>query len=429
MIGMNNSASLSNFKYLRDLKKENLEKQYSQGLDTSYIAKFSIYSNATILPFKKNSDFNGLGGVVDESNCFIELSAEKFASGKYEFNNVTHRKERVCYCGHMIHQWGHFLMDSISRIWYCLKNDDTVDKYVFFSAEGDSIQLNGNYRNFFELLGIWDKIEIINKPTAFSEVIIPEKGFVGGEYFASNFLEVFDKISENITIDPNWNTYKKIYFTRKAYSKALCSDLGIEMLDNYFEKNGFTLVSPERLSLSEMIYLIRNAEVVASISGSVCHNMLFAKNNQELIILERTILNNDYQIGVNIARELKTTIIDSNIAIYPVEIGFGPFIITYTGKLQEFTEDNHWLAPDEVYTNDKYLIKLFKAYMKQYKRNYQDRWILEEWMIPHINYLREAYKESEERFAEYLQGSKPYKLSQYFSIGFIKYVLRRILKR
>lgn len=222
---------------------------------------------------------------------------------------------------------------------------------------------------------------------------------------------------------------KKIYFTRTKVKKAQKSDLGSEMLDDYFQKNGFEIISPETFSLVELICIIRNADVVASTGGSVCHNMLFAKEGQKLIILERAVLNNDYQIGINIAKKLITTYIDANLAIYSVEIGYGPFIIAFRGQLEKFTKDNNWVFPSSKYTSKRYLDKLYKRYMKQYKRNYSSRWILEDWMIPHIDYLREAYLDSEAFFHDFIYGIRPYRFIQFFQIRYIKNFIKRIIRR
>lgn len=39
-----------------------------------------------------------------------------------------------------------------------------VDKYVFFLDENEEREIRANYREFLELLGIWEHLEIINTP-------------------------------------------------------------------------------------------------------------------------------------------------------------------------------------------------------------------------------------------------------------------------
>lgn len=428
---MTDIDSVLNTRYLRRLRGINLEEQYKKGIDCTRCSEYYSYQNVTILPYSTKGDFYGRGGAINEQGEYIPVSSEKFCTGEYPVADVEKKQETVCYCGHLIYQWGHFLMDSVSRLWYCLDHNDEVDKYIFFVEEGNIKSLSGNYKLFFELLGIWEKIEIIDKPTFYPNVVFPEKGYIGGEVFSTNQIRLFDTIAQ---LAENKNALsdlvsKKIYFTRTKVKKAQKSDLGSEMLDDYFQKNGFEIISPETFSLVELICIIRNADVVASTGGYVCHNMLFAKEGQKLIILERAVLNNDYQIGINIAKKLITTYIDANLAIYSVEIGYGPFIIAFRGQLEKFTKDNNWVFPSSKYTSKRYLDKLYKRYMKQYKRNYSSRWILEDWMIPHIDYLREAYLDSEVVFHDYIYGIRPYRFIQFFEIRYIKSFIKRIIRR
>ena len=209
--------------------------------------------------------------------------------------------------------------------------------------------------------------------------------------------------------------------------KAQKNEFGLDMIDNYYKKNGYEIVSPEKITLSHLIYLIRNAKICASISGSLPHNMLFGRDNQELIIIERNILNNEIQANVNIIKQLHVTYIDANIGIYPINLGCGPFILSYRGLLEKYTIDNNYRAPYERFYSDKYLKKCFKKYMKQYKAFYHYQWFMEDWSIQYTDYIREAYLDSLKYFGEYLDGNKPFKLSQYFQLHYIKKFIKKII--
>ena len=66
------------------------------------------------------------------------------------------------YCGYLVPQWGHFLVEAVTRLWFFLKNDLSIDNYVFFIEENSDRSVSGNYREFLELLGVWNKIEVKN---------------------------------------------------------------------------------------------------------------------------------------------------------------------------------------------------------------------------------------------------------------------------
>ena len=137
----------------------------------------------------------GRGGVVDEDGKYVELSGIPTRIwGSYAFPKADYRDEKVVYCGYLVNHWGHFLVEAVTRLWYVLENDATIDKYVFFLKENEQRELKGNYREFLRLLGILDKIEIIDQPTTYREVIVPEIAFRCMEFYSPGFLAIFDAI-------------------------------------------------------------------------------------------------------------------------------------------------------------------------------------------------------------------------------------------
>lgn len=425
--------ALVNFNYLRPKKAAVLKTWHEKDFYNKTNISAESFSNAIILPLKRfegDSLLFGRGGVVDESGNYIDKSAiNRRVQYAYEFGKPTIKDKKVVYCGYLINHWGHFLVEAVSRMWYFLKKDDTIDSYVFFVNSEENRTLKGNYREFFELLGVLDKIEIINTPTQYREVVVPELGYKWREYYSDEHKQIFDTIAQNIRIKPEWKRYDKIYLTRSQLAKAAELEFGLDMLDDFFSKNGYKVISPEKISLSEMIYYIRNAEICASISGSLPHNMLFANDNQKLTIVERNIYNNEIQVDVNNIKSLNATYIDANIAIYPINLGYGPFIMSYKGLLEKYAEDNKLNPPDSKHYSQKCLKKHFQSYMREYRKAYHYQWFMEEWSLRYIDYIREAYLDSLNYYGDYLSGNKPYKFSQNFSIHFIKKNIKRLLGR
>lgn len=108
--------------------------------------------------------------------------------------------------------------------------------------------------------------------------------------------------------------------SRSLLPKHRDLEFGFEALDDFFEKNGYTILYPEKIPLSQLIQYIRNAEVVATVSGTLPQNMLFGKQGQRLLIMERCAFINDWQPPVDRIKELQTTYVDANIPIYTVHL-------------------------------------------------------------------------------------------------------------
>ena len=386
--------------------------------------------NATILPLRKDPSLQfGRGGVVDCDGNYVELSAIPLrVQHSYPFENAEYKDEKVVYCGYLIDHWGHFLIEAVTRLWYFMENDSTVDKYVFFIEEGSDRQITGNYLEFLKLLKIWDKLEIISRPATYREVIVPELGIMCRQSYTPKLLKVFDSVAENVVPDPSWETPEKIFYSRSQFAKGKPFEFGFDCIDNFFEKNGYTILYPEKVPLSRMIHYIRNSKVVASLSGSLPHNMLFANQGQKLEIVERLVINDDNQTDVNRMRELNVTYIDANMPIYSVNF-VGPFIMGYTEQLQRFAEDNGYAPPDEKYLTESYRKQCFVRYMKAYEDLYDYRWFMEDWFAQFAESLYEGFQAGLGYFGDYINRKTPYRWYHYFEFHYWKQFVKRLLGR
>lgn len=417
------------YQYLRPKKAAALKRWHEEAFETRESLTVWQGRNATILPLRKDPALQfGRGGVVDAEGNYVELSGIPLRVWNgYPFENAEYRDQKVVYCGYMINQWGHFLIEGVCRLWYFLERDETIDKYIFFLCEEEKREIRGNYREFLELLGIWDKVEFINRPMTFREVLVPELALKCNTYYSPKLREMFDTVAENVTPNPSWAPLEKIYYSRSQFAKGIPFEFGYDLLDDFFARNGYTILYPEKVPLGQMIFYIRNARVVASLSGSLPHNMFFAKNGQTVEILERCTINDDNQVDVNRIRQLHVVPIDANIPIYPINF-VGPFIMGYTPELQRFAEDNGYTAPDAKYLTDKYLKHCFVNYMKAYKDLYRYNWFMYDWYDRFADTMIEAYQAGHAYFGDYLDGRKPFLWHHYFELHYLKQFIKRLLK-
>lgn len=418
------------YSYLRPKKAAALKQWYDAPVKPVESPALWQGEAATILPLRPQPGLLfGRGGVVDSSGAYVPLSAiPGRVDGAYLFEHPDYQDKKVVYCGYLVNHWGHFLIEAVTRLWYFLEKDESVDRYVFFLAEGEARQIQGNYREFFQLLNIWDKLEFINRPTTYRQVLVPELGIHMRTSYVPKFLEVFDTIADNVRPEPNWDTPEKIYFTRSQFSKAQQFETGLDLLDNLFEKNGYTILAPEKLSLSRLIHYIRGAKVVASVSGTLPHNMLFARRSQKLQILERTVISVDNQVDINQMRRLQALHIDANIPLYTIDYA-GPFIMGYTPQLERFVRDNGFVPPDRRFLTESYSKGCFLRYMKAYEDLYNYNWFMADWYAPFAESLVEGFRAGQAVFGDYLNRKRPFRWYHYFQLHYWKQFVKRLLGR
>lgn len=420
------------YKYVRKNKRKELEERSNY---TFYKKDLSIeeYSNATILPLKKvhgDKSAFGRGGVVDENGNYINSSgiSEAVIYGAYPFSSPVYYDEKVVFLGYLNDQWGHFLVDAITRMWYYLREDDTVDKYIFYTKEGKIPSVKGNYKRLFELFGIYDKIQVINVPTQFRTVIIPEMGYKRYGWCSEEYKSIFDTISQNVVNSGKYNNIKveKVFLSRSQLKPV--REFGLEMLDEFFAKNGFTIVYPEKEDLGKIIYYINQASVVATMDGSLHHNILFAKDKTKLIILDRRVIADTNEIEINRFKQLNVTFIDVNLPVYMVHIK-GPYIIFYNNYLKQFSSDYSMLSPSKKYVTERYIKGLLKKYLSCYKKMYGKCWCILDWYERIIGLFSEGYADSYEYVGDYLNGKKPLYFFDRFKFSYWKNCLKALHKQ
>lgn len=358
---------------------EPMRKIYKEYDNKNYLNKKKLkileVENATILPPKKRlgqwNPICGKGGIVDNNNNYIKESAQTAknmydrVNGKYKYNknNVEFRNETVIYLNHFIKHWGHFLIDVIGRMWY--KNKKY--KYVFTTNYNEDLRIEGSFLEFIRYCGIdINDIIIINKPTKFKKIIIPETSYIPGDYYTKEYINIFREVIKNCPKEKK--NIKKIYFSRQSFNRAKSKEVGESKIEKFFLDNDFIPVSPEKLSLKEQINYIQSADEIVAINGTLPHNIMFAKENTKLILLNKTYSINFHNFLMNQASNCNATFIDVHKSLLPVLYGYGPFIMKITNNLIKFAKDNKYKVNIDIDKNKKMEnIKYILKYIKMYK--------------------------------------------------------------
>lgn len=367
------------------------------------------YENATILPAVKFDDYDvshGRGGVIDENGNYVELSKQKArVQGYYDPSEygIVESNETIVYCGFFNKAWGHFLTEVVSRLWYSLRNDKSVDAYVFFDVLDGNKQFSGNYFEFLKLLGIADKVKIINKPTRYKKVIIPEEGLVYNDHYTQEFINLYQFINKKGLELYSGEKYDKVFFSKRRCTISAESNLNEKFVDKYFEKNGYQIFYPENLSLIDTIGIMQNAKSFCALSSSLAHNQLFGHSNQTMISIEKQAFYNPYQIFVANITGCECVFIDACRSIFTV-CSAGPFIFDYTRFLDQYAKDNDMIQGKPMSEwKFKRLFKRYLAYYFDFNVELPPDWMYQQYVV---DMTREAYNDT-------VKSKKVFRMSLY----------------
>lgn len=304
---------------------------FNDKVNKSYLIKEKAnvveIENAILLPPKKvtSNSLNGIysGGVVTDKFDFVSgltrhdhhINYSVLESYTVLDDEIEKRNEEVIFGGILLPAFGHVILESLSRLWYVIKKKKDKRKIVFLKTS----QISQFHYEFFRLLGIdEDRIEIIDKPTKFLNVIVPDETIYAWYGYKKEYNLIYDKIRENVTP----KNVKKIYFTRTKLEPKF--DVNEEFFEDFYKKRGYEIISPETLSVEEQIAYASGADEIVTTMGSLSHFALFMDYNKKIVILNRKKDNVLVpQFIINEARKHNAIYIDAMLELLPIEHAYG----------------------------------------------------------------------------------------------------------
>lgn len=244
------------FSYLYPYQVERFIKHWKcRLLFRSDIKKVTI-DNGYVFPMKKTTGYWGTGCITTSDGqpvpeSFLHGIEKPKMSGKYECdkNDILFRSGTFLYLGPFTNHWGHFIVDSTTRLYALKQFPDAIPFFMAFNHY-KSLMMHDNIKRFFELLGIdYRCIQFIFKPCSMEKIIIPEQSYREGKFFSNEYLDVFIQVAENIQPTVK-DAPANIFLSRKSFLKDENREIGLDLLDT------FLLMQAIKLSLWKMKYWI-----------------------------------------------------------------------------------------------------------------------------------------------------------------------------
>lgn len=329
--------------YVVDEYKEKFARVLTANYLDNRLPMVETVENGIILPAKKQIDKDGtpyfLGGVADSDGRYIPASQNwrgakgGSLTGGYE---ITPGKEKSCaatvvFAGILQNHFGHFLMESTSRLWFWLEHQDMDIAYIM----GKKAKIIGRFWEFMALLGIPpERVHIINEPIRFKKVYIPSSSHIFEHSYTEAFIRPYQYAAEKV--EPGKN--EKIYLSRTKFSKGTVC-YGECEIEKVFNANGFKSVYPEKLSLREQIAAIKGAKEIAGVIGTATHLEVFARPGVKSIILERSDMPIAEQAIVHQAIKADWYSVGANMNPFPIDHSDGPVLLGITEEVCDFCRD------------------------------------------------------------------------------------------
>ena len=292
-------------------------------------------------------------GVLDSDRRVVHASVSTRGGDKGGLPRVTvgantpYIDADVVYCcgGWTFFHFGHFLLECMNRMYPVLDSKYKDCKYVF--AVLDMQPVPEYVYQVCDLLGVpRENILVINQTTQFRTVYVPEQSFDIYRYSSTVYARLGRKISR--AVGPGAQ-YDKVYVSRLKLGAR--KTFGEELIQKIFEKNGYTVIYPEQMSIRDQIAAVKNCKYLAGLAGTALHLALFMQPGGE----KRTVI----QIKRN------TDIADNSYVQYLInQCVDSDFVLVWAGT--EDVPSAHWTACPQIVGPTQYFREFLDAMNFQY---------------------------------------------------------------
>ncbi len=326
---------------------------------------FREIRNGYIIPHSVKSNE---GGIFDSEGCYVKGSSHiegvpgTFRKSLNEasvnlsttaqergisISDAEHKHSTVVFVGALIKVWGHFITDSMRMLWF-LRSKEYRENFadcplVYFPVSG--FEVKGNWLRMFEILGInTSLLTPVTELTRYDRIILPDECFFmtsdGTRYFTSEYVDIIDYVRDFAIAQTSPVKSRKLYYSYSNYGIGK-PKTGENKLEKYFASKGYDIIYPEKLSLDEQLNLLINCESFASTVGSCSHNMLFLRDNTEIILIPRANYLTGYQVAIDQVHKQNIHYIDSSFSFFAsTDPWGGPFLYFISSNLRKYFHDD-----------------------------------------------------------------------------------------
>lgn len=185
--------------------------------------------------------------------------------------------------------FGHFIVESSSRLWALPQMRDEIEGVLFIPKRPNrEVKLKGFQRAFIDQLAPGLRVEIATEPVNVEHLIVPEQGFGLGEITAGT-VAFREAMAQHFAQDVAPHGSKKLYISRSEISLSRGGVLGEKLLEACLAEAGYEIFHPEKHDIATQIARYKAAHTVLSCEGSALHMFgMTARVDQKVgIILRR----------------------------------------------------------------------------------------------------------------------------------------------
>lgn len=254
-------------------------------------------------PVVHTGDNEMRGGLYDADRRFTDLArhrriGDEVHHADLDLERLSQDPSKVVegtslYGGVYFDHFGHFLVESLGRLW-CARTHDLQSCDIFINPIWGATHLadpTSFAMRTFGLLGIdGERIKTITEPTLFRRLVVPEQlyGFADLQQVDPRFMEFLLSSQRAVDAMTPGDAARRIYVSRAKWPASRGLLAGEEAFEAYLVGEGWTPFYPEDHSLEEQLRAYNGAEKLIFCEGSAHHSLvLIPRLKAEVALLKR----------------------------------------------------------------------------------------------------------------------------------------------
>ncbi|MGA0530645.1 glycosyltransferase family 61 protein [Hansschlegelia sp. KR7-227] len=270
--------------------------------------RVSVSHNAVYHPVS-GSFFNGSWGLTDYAGGALPLSIPLRGRGERPFGHVDRmpmpsgdfdrRAGTFFYLGPIFPHFGHFLIESLNRMWALGQCRSTIDGVVCHANEDvpELLTKRPFMRDLLVALGVGEGDLIRpSRPTIFEALVIPEPAMQPRAHVYHEFAEMFSRARIAMGIKPpDVKKRNGVYISKTKIKHGVTLVSNEQFIENTMRDHGYDVVYPEDLTFKDQITTFDAFTDVVGCAGSAFHTLLLSAGNKRLrYIAPGDVVNSNY---------------------------------------------------------------------------------------------------------------------------------------
>ena len=203
---------------------------------------------------------------------------------------VERRIKRALYLGHAFTHFGHFMLETVSALYWTRFVDRDVS-LLFHPFEEGGENVFARYSHGIEclrLLGIVpDRAVMATSDIAVDELLLPPRAYDMSQGPHYDVSEIYRSLREAALRAPGAPQASRVYLSRRRLKgreqRRLVNEAAIE---RRMKQRGFTVLYPERMGFTDQIRAAAAADILAGVDGSALHLAAFMRPGARVLVME-----------------------------------------------------------------------------------------------------------------------------------------------